>query len=833
MAVAGINNVSVLESSYLGENCSPASRRWGNQERPISRTSFIRKMWRDLEGESRFRENERQQTNGMVNGGSIGSLCSCSSGGGAEGEDVSVSASEVENECPRNQNQMGLQNGPEDDGNVCLQRPPAFGVAEKQRVRQVFREWGSKNCSGRAFGASHKNNCSRAQRLCENECKRVRTVRQWIEFNAQQAEPGHAGIEEQATEIGCQNKQVQEGLGVHHARVGARRSICRLYGRQALLDLLTRFERERKKELQSLLENRPVTNFAHRNRLQSLLKGRFLWNQRFVQDKKSTSIAASELGLLRQTHTVSDLRLTTVCFIFKEKSENLLPSSEILREMPEPCDSCMSHEGPDHCTQHLQVKPKQTIQIELILVLNTFRKGFLSKLDKYEPSPDGSQSDTSSDSGMKYPEENFQELPADIVNESETPSIRNNIGGTHKIDWETDACGSPREYSSPPEERNQQVLDDEERQQKPPTEFTGTRDQARRVQRKGVKSNWEELEVHEASDGHDPSETNTDSLSWHGSIEELQEPVTEDNGSEWHHLTNAESDGGLDANSIDNEHEWYQETAGSDYQESHDGWYNNTIEDTTESWFAPQVIRTDAFYASDDDNGNRLELRELMSRRRVSNLLQSDFRGRLDQLIQSYVERQDRASESDDEWMLEREQQEQDLQSVDENDDATEAVEGPEGAHSSPPATPQTHQDDTQWEMINGLRTDMVKLQERMSNMQMMLETCMNVQLELQRSVQQEVSSALNRSSTSDESKPNAGKEESCLLCCDSNFDSSPNRCGGPVYVCSKCAVKVNWSKLKERELAVGIKGEDLVFLPKPDQVIDGIHKGVRFVLDG
>ncbi|KVH90745.1 uncharacterized protein LOC112521474 [Cynara cardunculus var. scolymus] len=767
MAIAGINNVSVLDSSYLGENYSPVSRRWGNQERPISRTSFIRKMWRDLEGESRFRDNERQQTSGMGYG-SIGSLCSCSSGG-AEGEDLSVNTSEVENECPRDQNQMGLQNGQEDDGNMCLQRLPAFGVAEKQRVRQVFREWGSKNCSGRALNVSHKNNCSRAQWLCEYECKRVRTVRQWIELNTQQAETGHSGAEEQGTEIGCQIEQGRDGLGVNHTRVGARRSICRLYGRQALLDLLTRFERERKRELRSLLENRPVTNFAHRNRLQSLLRGRFLWNQRFVQDKKCTSIAASELGLLRQTHTVSDLR-----------------------------------------------------------------KGFLSRLDNYGPMPDGSQSDTSSNNDMKYHQENFQELPDDIADEFESPNMRSDISGTHKVDWEADTCGSSREYSAPAEERHEQGLEDEGRQQQPSTEFIGIgdidqdQDQEGLVERsQGVchielsqralelecttrglfQSNWEEPEVREASEHHDPSETNTDSLSWHGSAEEWQEPLTEDNGIEWHHLTNTESDGGLDADSIEHEHEWYQETAVSDFQESHNVWYDNTdtVEDTTESWFAPQVVRRDAFYTSDDDNnGNRLELRELMSRRRVSNLLQSDFRVRLDQLIQSYVERQDQASESDDEWMLEREQQDQDQQSVHGNDDATEAVEGPEGAHSSAPATSQTHQDDTEWEMINGLCIDMARLQERMNNMQTMVETCMNVQLELQRSVQQEVSAALNRSSTSeddrlqtDESKWKAGKEEACPLCCDSSFDSSPTRCG-PVYICSKCAVKINWSKLKE-----------------------------------
>ncbi|KAM3248426.1 hypothetical protein P3L10_010195 [Capsicum annuum] len=86
------------------------------------------------------------------------------------------------------------------------------------------------------------------------------------------------------------------------------RDMFRLRGRQVLLDFLMRIERERQRELQGLLEHRAVSDFAHHNQIQSLLRGRFL-HERPAEEERPPSIAASELVQLRQSNTVSGLRL--------------------------------------------------------------------------------------------------------------------------------------------------------------------------------------------------------------------------------------------------------------------------------------------------------------------------------------------------------------------------------------------------------------------------------------------------------------------------------------------------------------------------------------------
>ncbi|XP_024984217.1 uncharacterized protein LOC112520148 [Cynara cardunculus var. scolymus] len=782
MATAGLHKAS-LQDSYIGENHSPASRRCGNKERSTTHTSSIRKMWRDLESEGRVGENGRKQMSGMQTGNE--SRCSSSLGGESmESEDTSRDANEIENECPQNQNQnqnqnqVVLHNRQEDNNRLSLQQSP-FDVPEKERVRKIFHEWGSKSFGGHTSYNSHINNCSRSQWLGENECKRVRVVRDQIELSTQQGDGCRTGLEEPATEIGSHIRRVQDGSV--DCGVGARRPIRRIYGRQALLDLLTKFERERETELESLLENRFVSNFAHRHRIQSSLKGRFLRNQRFVEGEKQTSVAANELGLLRQTQAVSDIR-----------------------------------------------------------------KGFLSRLNNHDHAPDGapSDSDTSSDNDMiEQADEIVQEIPDEIGEEFETTNLASG--------WE--AC-NPQEFATSVGERHENILQYEESEELPLTE-TRSQDHDGSVETnqniyhselsRGTlgteciahgplpevdevmlgQSNVEELEIHEAPVCLHPLQTSTDSFNWQEvstQAEEWKESSTEDDDEGgWHHLTRIDSDVNLN----DNEDGWYQETVGSDFQELHEEWYDNTLEDSTESWFvgnsyqeAAPVGGSYAFYLSDDDNGSRFELGELTSRRRVSNLLQSDFGARLNQLLQSYVDRQDQAFDSENEWSLGREQQNQEQQSLDENPGGIEA-------HLSASVIPQTESNNdlqgaadrqfpdinqhfgTGRDIINGLRIDMDMLQQRMNDMQRMLEACMGMQLELQRSMQQEVYSALNRSSNSGGTREDGiqnfdgesshGKRGVCFVCCNDGFDSPPNKSSAHMYICSKCAEKINWSKLK------------------------------------
>ncbi|KAJ4803007.1 RING/U-box superfamily protein [Rhynchospora pubera] len=541
--------------------------------------------------------------------------------------------------------------------------PETGGDVERERVRQIVGMMDSLERHG-----SIRDESSRGEWLGERERERVRVVRERVWMASE--------------------REGRRGERERESRGGGTGEVPRLRGRQARDDVIMRMARERQRELQGLSQHRAVSAFAYRNRIHLSLRGRFL--RRSNDDERPRSLADSELGLIRQRHSVSGLR---------EGS---------------------SFRGETTSTGHANSGPhSNAINDELI---STFRSNT---------------------------QESTMEVPSNNQNQSEI----NTQNPVVNLPIQTDDTI----------ERGNTVPDVS-------TEQSLTAQGANHV------------EEHTSSQGRVEEETD---ISWE--VVENGEPNLEENIEEWS---------------------------------------QNAFEDTAESWQnllshhipGPHLVSgqiTNRFSDTDDDATYGVEIRELLSRRSVSTLLSSNFRESLDQLIQSYVQRQENTPLD---WDLEEAvspatsspAQEQ----TQERNNTTDELYTDQDLRSIPPPpvpreplwrsdmhtggwTRQTiHQPEIDWDVVNVLREEMTRLQEGMGNLQRMLEACMEMQLEVQRSVRQEVSAALNRSlgytgmegeDTGYGSKWSHVRKGTCCVCCDSHIDSLLYRCGH-MCTCTKCA---------------------------------------------
>lgn len=240
MAVAGLHNVPDFSRSFFG----------GSQKR----ASSLLQMWREIEGEHVLSPSyrSRRQRNGSD------SECISTSTSVGDGSESGDAFSQVSDEFD-NQGFGGSETSEncEDNHSVISEQSRDLGEIERERVRQTFQEWTNISAKGRK-GKNEIGNI---------ETESVRILRERAQTTAQQRSE-------------CASTRV--GVAEVRSQICGRKPLRKLCGRQTLLDLLLKAQNERKKELLSLSEQRPVSDFAHRNRIQVIIFDLIHLNSRYL-----------------------------------------------------------------------------------------------------------------------------------------------------------------------------------------------------------------------------------------------------------------------------------------------------------------------------------------------------------------------------------------------------------------------------------------------------------------------------------------------------------------------------------------------------------------------
>ncbi|XP_019448797.1 PREDICTED: uncharacterized protein LOC109351692 isoform X2 [Lupinus angustifolius] len=828
MAIAGLHNVSVRDSSFLRESLSQSSRRRGDGRRGSTQSSLLQ-IWREIEDEHvasqvHGRPGEvliEQRSDGLIVDLSHADTPRSRERGRGNMLEEAVLADNDSEMWSQSQSQNESHDDHEDLNNSSCENSSDLGEVERERVRQIFREW--MNSGAREYGSniSRRNSSPMGEWLGETEQERVRIIREWVQLSSQQR--GVSSVEnrkEQFAEIDTQIERVRDGFILNQSE-HTRRGIRKLCGRQVMLDMLKKAERERQREIQELLDHRAVSHFPHRNRIQALLRGRFLRNDRCGDNNMPTSTARSELGLLRQRQTVSGLREgffsrkdDTGC---NQATSNLSDTASI-----SDIDFNSSEQTGDNSSQlvppiHSEPNNRGSDGLHISADRNYLHGVTFENVDTQD--------------STLHVEDQLQSMQIESLHSQPSPSV--DVKGRGSTEQNVDIALT--EDSA--DELTQESL------------RIGNSENSNLQKFSEAYNEQSELgDIHNGENNH-MEDNVVDDMNWSESNalqgDELEE-VIDSEGSDWHQ-SNTEGRNSTEENVDDNHisstaNEWpenrlgYEDGDNTRLQVAPEVWQEDSgFQEAMENWFGgpsghedTPVGRIPGFYFPDDDNVYSVELRELLSRRSVSNLLHSSFRESLDQLIQSYVERQ--GGNAHIEWELQETTPSSASVEQDLEQQSRDQIVGEEGTVNSPhglPALPippplplwgrRPHRDNwsqndvnnqrpgMDWE-VNDLRLDMARLHQRMNSMQRMLEACMDLQVELQRSIRQEVSAALNRSADSsgtnvcepsyDESKWECVRKGICCICCESSIDSLLYRCGH-LCTCLKCANELLQSRRK------------------------------------
>ncbi|KAL3616631.1 hypothetical protein CASFOL_039025 [Castilleja foliolosa] len=512
----------------------------------------------------------------------------------------------------------------------------------------------------------------------------------------------------------------------------------RIRGRQAYNDLLMQIELNRKEELQGLVERKPVSNFSHRGRIQAMLRFRFL--RRAIEAKEAI-----------QPHVT-------------RTREGVNPSAQNgsirSKELTDNNDTCTTQ---NECVTNKQVNENRSEEVNNSSAIQD------SEVSITPRQHDVSQSfhedeDTQKNGRLFHRYENLghEKNPFSILirqehNEETNISLCNKEEDDAKHNLLTKINYDPiGECEDPP--------------------------------------SYQEDELASSQDLVD-----TTSMYW------VSDGCVSNTDAEW--------DESQSENQVENNREWIDEVSRprSDWENLRQARYQEML---------------DRFSENED-------IRVLLGRKSVSTFLSSDLRDKIDQVMASRAQgpqtpKNNRIREEKHETTL----SEQDEGQEDYNDQNFDEYEEPEssiGQHqqynesddytdqvtiSSPPeswpqnqlgsgdysylaASPSTQQSNSSnyysqnsrpnssgssarpgptidMELVIDLRRHMQQLHQEMSELRKSIKCCVDMQIELQRSIKKEVQTAMQHSEAKNRGRRNAMKkvEEKCCACCKMQVDT-------------------------------------------------------------
>jgi hypothetical protein len=598
-------------------------------------------MWRELEddhvmGHARERDGERRSVSSPSNTMRGNGCDSNISAHDIVRDSVNLGENELGGWSPT-QSHVGSHNSSEDLGPFQSEHFSDLGMGERERVRQIFREWTSSGTGQHTDSASQATNSSRAEWLGETEQERVRIIREMVQMNSQQRPALGDLREEQPIEGANQIERVLDGIVVNPNSIQnehARRGIRKLCGRQVWVDMLKMAEMERQRELEGLMQHHAVSNFAHRNRIQALLRGRFLRNGDNDDKEKPTSSAATELGFLRERHTVSELREEFISRLDRSASGQASSSHSETSSNAE-TDHNRGEQNDLNCLDSINDADGGSDQ-------NGREADNQSSLDEITNSGRCCSRSTSL-------EERTARVEGWQRSEIDDFSQRRN---DTEVDLNATGCSSSsihgdeirygcqlRETIEIPYEQSLQIS--EEIATMGPINRT-TNFQENLGESINLTVTLEEQTVEQMeNEESDWQLINGATSAWRDDAEEEADTdVPENFPNQLSQLSSVDED--REANILGELTEMQPDDDAASLQSTIQDWSEEHSDQDTVS-----MGRATTFFPPDDGNENNMELRELSSRRRVSNLLQSGFRENLSQLIQSYM---DRRSQNPVDW---------------------------------------------------------------------------------------------------------------------------------------------------------------------------------------